>query len=412
MRIAKMKAVGKKTVMATAIALAFIQPARADFSSLDLGQTNLQQLTDCLEYTFHGLTLRVIYYGWGYYWFWTPNVSHNSPDMLAITHAELNDIPYSDYNRVFGTALKSVSNVGFAKLGGSMIGLDAEIGGGRYRHEAWGQHQSVQFTEASVIGNPSAMVIDAFTWDGLSIPREIQTSAQQLAEGKSEQYLEDFVEGKEQWTAELNGAFSYNQVMKSLAKSPVIKQIKRLIREIDKLAASLNGRVGHSPFCPVNQQAFQPFYLSGIDAYAWRMGYPVTDPDRTMEVLNPLAGTIGTEGEIWGYLYPREGAVNQQESAKVAAVAAVRAADILAEGGVGRLYREPRYKMARFAWSKVHPTSSECRLNIAHTGIEEEERDRYAWTMWTNHRCDLYRAGKVVAFVPLGPIRVTPSISD
>lgn len=413
MRITDKKIVGKKTLVAVAMALAFMQPARADFSSLDLGQTNLEQLTDCLEYTVHGLTLRMVIRKFRVYFYWTPNISHFSPDMLSMSHPELNDMPYTEYGRIFGPALKQVSNVGFAKMLGAATGLggNLEIGGGRYQHKDWGKHQAVQFAENSVVGNPSAMIIEAFSWQGLNIP-EAEQSGHEVSNEESSKYLADFAEGKAKWSENFNQAFQYNQVMQALSSSPVIEQIKTLVQQIDIAVSTLGGRVGNSPFCPVNQQAFQPFYFSGIDAYAWRLGYPITDPDKSSEVLNPFAQSIGADKEVWGYLYPREGAVNHQEGAKVAAVVAARSADVLANGGIGRIYKEPKYKMGKLAWSSVYPQASACHRQIPNTVSVTDAKEQYAWTLWTNHRCDLYRRGKAIAFIPLGPIHITPKIPD
>lgn len=403
-----------KTLISSALAILFAQSTQAQgFNSLSLGQQNLQQLKDCLEYTIHGITLRVIITPFGYYYFWTPNVSHFSPDMLSMSHPELNEMPYTEYGRIFGGSLKQVSNVGFSKMLGAATGLGSnlEIGGGRYQHEAWGKHQSVQFSENSVIGNPSAMIIDAFTWDGLNVPNTEQ-SGHEVSGEESTKYLQDFSEGKAEWSDNFNQAFQYNMVMQTLASSPVIQQIKMLVQQIDSSVSAFNGRVGDSPFCPVNQQAFQPFFLSGIDVYNWRMGYPITDSDKITNVANPLEESIGKDGDIWGYLYPREGAVNHQERQKVAAVVAARSADILANGGSARIYKQPQYKMDKLAWSSVYPKTSTCHRKIPNTVSATDEKGQYAWTLWTNHRCDLYRRGIVVAFIPIGPIHITPEITN
>ena len=133
---------------------------------------NLEQLPVCLEYKITGITLRVIITPWFVYYFWTPHVEHYSPDLLAMSHAELNAMPWVEYNALFGEAYKQVSNVLFAKILTSLFGLpQTEIGGGRYLDKGWGKHQSVQFTESTIVGNPVAMFIDAFTFKGINLPQ-------------------------------------------------------------------------------------------------------------------------------------------------------------------------------------------------------------------------------------------------
>lgn len=411
-----------KTLIAS-IGLAIL-PAMAEDSGLltstSLAETSLEQIESCLEYTIHGITLRAIYTPWGVYYFWTPNVSHFSPDLLSMSHKELDDMPYLEFQKTFGAALKPIAQKGFADVVGKTVGsLNADIGGGRYQHKDWGDYQAGQFSESTVIGNPAAMFIDAFTWNGLRMAGKEVSKAAELSSTDAQDYLEGFKKGngKAEWSDSFDNAMNYDMTMQVMANSPVVQSIKQIVRQIDSAVSSMQGRTGDSPFCPVYASAFQPFYLSGVDSYLWRLGYPVTDSEHSDVILNPLSTDIvGTGGEQWGHIYPRDGAVNHQEAQKVAAVVAVRSKQVLAEGGMGRLYREPDYKMKRVVWSKVYPQPKKnCHVNIANTGTETESKDRkdrYAWNLWTNHRCDLYRRGVPIAFIPIGPIHVTPVVPE
>lgn len=78
--------------------------------------------------------------------------------------------------------------------------------------------------------------------------------------------------------------------------------------------------------CESESVPFLPYFLSGLDGYAWRTGIP----DMFMpESLIPGLRHIGNwPFNTWGRVYPREGWLVQSDDAKVGAVAAQRAIDV------------------------------------------------------------------------------------
>ena len=414
------------------------------FTTLELATTTVAQLPSCLEYTIEGITLRMIIHPWGVTYFWTPHVSHYSPDLLAMSHRELQYFPYIEYRLLLAIPYYEFTRTVFSRLLATLLGFNVNVpmGGGHYLHDQFGKHQSVQFSDAMVIGHPVAMLIEAFTFKGINLP-EANGGGQrpQISQADVKAWLESWVTGDTNWPPVFSEALGYKQVLMMLANSPVIQQIKQLMQQIDAALSSINGKVGDSPFCPVNSTPFEPYYLSGGDVYPWRIGYPVADSEKSLTILNPLSrDVIGpttkrdkqAEGVIakvlekimeavrelfrerWGHIYPREGSVDQRDSAKIGAVVAQRAVDLLAEKEkpTGRIYRIPRYRMKGVAWSKMYPVETSCHKNIANTGTEvDRPYDMYAWTVWTQHDCDLFRVGIPVAFVPLG-IPVTPPVPD
>ena len=414
------------------------------FTTLELATTTVAQLPSCLEYTIEGITLRMIIHPWGVTYFWTPHVSHYSPDLLAMSHRELQYFPYIEYRLLLAIPYYEFTRTVFSRLLATLLGFNVNVpmGGGHYLHDQFGKHQSVQFSDAMVIGHPVAMLIEAFTFKGINLP-EANGGGQrpQISQADVKAWLESWVTGDTNWPPVFSEALGYKQVLMMLANSPVIQQIKQLMQQIDAALSSINGKVGDSPFCPVNSTPFEPYYLSGGDVYPWRIGYPVADSEKSLTILNPLSrDVIGptTERdkqaetvigkvlekiaealhelfrERWGHVYPREGSVDQRDSAKIGAVVAQRAVDLLAEKEkpTGRIYRIPRYRMRGVAWSKMYPVETSCHKNIANTGTEvDRPYDMYAWTVWTQHDCDLFRVGIPIAFVPLG-IPVTPPVPD
>lgn len=414
------------------------------FTTLELATTTVAQLPSCLEYTIEGITLRMIIHPWGVTYFWTPHVSHYSPDLLAMSHRELQYFPYIEYRLLLAIPYYEFTRTVFSRLLATLLGFNTNVpmAGGHYLHDQFGKHQSVQFSDAMVIGHPVAMLIEAFTFKGINLP-EANGGGQrpQISQADVKAWLESWVTGDTNWPPVFSEALGYKQVLMMLANSPVIQQIKQLMQQIDAALSSINGKVGDSPFCPVNSTPFEPYYLSGGDVYPWRIGYPVADSEKSLTILNPLSrDVIGpttkrdkqAEGVIakvlekimeavrelfrerWGHIYPREGSVDQRDSAKIGAVVAQRAVDLLAEKEIptGRIYRIPRYRMRGVAWSKMYPVETSCHKNVANTGTEvDRPYDMYAWTVWTQHDCDLFRAGRAIAFVPLG-ITITPPVPD
>ena len=414
------------------------------FTTLELATATVAQVPSCLEYTIEGITLRMVIHWWGVSYFWTPHVSHYSPDLLEMSHRELQYFPYIEYRLLLAIPYYEFTRTVFSRLLATLLGFNVNVpmAGGYYLHDQFGKHQSVQFSDAMVIGHPVAMLIEAFTFKGVKLPEGKGGGKRpQISQKDVNAWLESWVNGNTNWPPIFSEALGYQEVLAMLANSPVIQQIKQLMLQLDAALSAVGGKVGDSPFCPVNSTPFEPYYLSGGDVYPWRIGYPVADSEKSLTILNPLSrDVIGPTTkrdkqaetvigkvlekiaealhelfrERWGHIYPREGSVDQRDSAKIGAVVAQRAVDLLAEKEkpTGRIYRIPRYRMRGVAWSKMYPVETSCQRNIANTGTEvDRPYDMYAWTVWTQHDCDLFRAGRAIAFVPLG-IPVTPPVPD
>ncbi|AHK80128.1 hypothetical protein M911_14320 [Ectothiorhodospira haloalkaliphila] len=173
---------------------------------------------------------------------------------------------------------------------------------------------------------------------------------------------------------------------------------------------------GFSVICPTMANAFEPYFNSGLDAFAWRWSIPETTYP---QALIPGQREIGQfPAYTWGAVYPRHGFLNQADDAKTGAVIAQRVGDIvtrsnqphvytrLASGGTTsrsgyRVWRPSplRERNARTGtWQMLTPNAdSSCNvfgtsdLTFAHSwgvGRTADADDRsYAWNLWRPYRC-------------------------
>lgn len=412
-------------------------------TSADLFARTLETTKDCIEYCVDGLSLYMIIRPWGIRFYWTPNVSHNSPDILLMSHNELHGSPYSDFNRYFGAAYRKMSE----KLMQLATGIKSPIGGGRYLYDEYGPHQTVNFKEATGIGHPASVLLKMFNRRGLKpkgykigktwIPCKTngcleneQTTLsnslnQELRHGSEiKASLEERLKDAEIFLAKYPGHTSQNTSVimmqnfggsiKNMDTVAGNQELNQTIQNIGSRVAKF-GSVRSRIFCPINITPFIPYYLSGMDGIQWRAGYPLTDPHKSAQILNPVSSDkIGKKNELWGHIYPREGAVNHGVDAKVGTVIAVRAADILNEGKKNiRIVNKPPESNKGFGgWGKVYPEKNICHKKAENTGTKHDKNGGYGWTYWRRYNCDLRTEGIHITTIKFGPICLTPRVPE
>lgn len=87
--------------------------------------------------------------------------------------------------------------------------------------------------------------------------------------------------------------------------------------------------------CAPSSQPFLPYFLSTLDALAWRSGVPEMFYP---EALTPGLREVSKDGDMWGNVYPRAGALSQTHDYKAGAVIAQRAADLVTRSGQPHVY--------------------------------------------------------------------------
>ncbi|MCT4711351.1 TIGR03756 family integrating conjugative element protein [Enterobacteriaceae bacterium H11S18] len=103
-------------------------------------------------------------------------------------------------------------------------------------------------------------------------------------------------------------------------------------------ATSLIGGAIPGYSCDTAATPLIPYFLSTLDALAWRTGVPES---LYPEALIPGRREVGNQaaGNMWGNVYPRGGFIQQTDDDKASAVVAQRVADIITRTGEPHVYQ-------------------------------------------------------------------------
>ncbi len=471
----------KKLLKITMIALSFAATfAQAQLPTMNVSKmdtsglfsSTVSSVKECIYYCVDGISLYMIITPWGVKFYWTLNVSHNSPDLLMMTYNDIRESPWEEFDTYFSSAYANITE----QIMQAITSLPLEVGGGREKHKGWGRHQSVAFKEAAAIGHPAAVIMKIFDQSGLkpdsrptgwrderepcltpgclehesgglgnSIRQETGTGGTGNIDTSS--WLTNFYNGGYMNTTPgMVNHFGGN--MGNIESAANNEQLNTFMGELGGqlgIIAQLHGaKTGMRLFCPVNITPFMPYYLSGLDALQWRMGYPISDFKYSQYILNPLSGdSIGTtvkendiniadqnlqlpfinQREHWGHMFPREGVLNHIWDSKRGTVTVARAAHIMIEDQSTRVRYKPNESNNGFGgWGKLFPVMGEttpghesaaCHKNVSNTGITINETGGYAWTFWRRYNCDLKTTGIHIATVKFPePICITPKVPD
>ncbi|MDP8051530.1 TraU family protein [Pasteurella atlantica] len=431
----------------------------------------INSVPDCIEYCVDGISLYAIITPFGVDFEWVLNISHNSPDFLVMSHDNISDTPWQEFDRVFGSSYTSITE----DIIKGITGINVEAGGGRGYYKKWGQHQSVSFKESTILGHPASLVLKMFNSGGVkpkgkmvrsssgnkefvpcktngcleeensslgnSIRQENKLGG--ISDASTYDWLKHFYQGYAMNTTPtiVNGFGGNMNNMNEIANN---NNLSHFMQKLGNAVSNMehSGGAGNRLFCPISVTPFMPYYLSGLDALEWRSGYPTSDVRYSDEILNPLSTkTIGTKvqdrlqlgnlqynlpmiNEIWGKLYPREGTLEHQWDSKRATVIAARAVDIMREDTIStRIRYQPDKSNNGFGgWGKVFPVSgdttpgqkvSSCHKNIANTGMTNNETGGYSWTYWRRYNCDMREPGVYITTVKFPqPICFTSKVPE
>ncbi len=171
----------------------------------------------------------------------------------------------------------------------------------------------------------------------------------------------------------------------------------RSVDAIGHPAASLIGQQTSGYSCKGAATAWQPYFLSNLDALMWRTGLPESVYP---EALTPGRREIGatTAGNMWGNVYPRSGFVTQTDDYKAAAVTAQRAADIITRPGQIHVYRTLKANASagywppdpvtentgtrNHKWQRLAPKVSMSCAAFPDRAFSYAEDGNYAWALW------------------------------
>jgi len=167
--------------------------------------------------------------------------------------------------------------------------------------------------------------------------------------------------------------------------------------------ASFFSRFGY--VCSPSATPFFPYFLSTSDAIAWRSGVPEMF---WPEALTPGMREVGQEGNRWGNIYPRAGAISQTHDYKAAGVIAQRVADLVTRSGQPHLYRpltasahdgywppDPVQENDRsnHQWQMLVPKMTRSCSIFPDGSPDDSYADRladdgaYVWTLWRPYSC-------------------------
>lgn len=157
--------------------------------------------------------------------------------------------------------------------------------------------------------------------------------------------------------------------------------------------------------CSPSSQPFLPYFLSTLDALAWRSGVPEMFYP---EALTPGLRDMGKNGDMWGNIYPRAGALSQTHDYKAGAVIAQRTADLVTRNGQSHVYI-PLMKSSHdgywppdpvkegdsnnHQWQMLQPKKSASCAIFPDGSATDTYADKladdgaYVWTLWRPYKC-------------------------
>lgn len=403
---------------------------KSTFNTLDLIKNTGEGLIECSHYCIVGVQVRFIYIPPPVNYFkifYTPIVRHNTPDLIIMSGPSTDKQAWDDYSKIFGKIAK--------KIGDKMIlmrwKVPAPVDGGPAQYSNFGQHQALVFKDADVLGNVMAYLVenlDAETGDKKHYKGNEGTSDNGDAQDKdrdaaSENMLNDMSENTDtQMNDSTSDGFASGYYKMVVKNNPWVMQYTETVKMIvDAFKDSMPDMVVDYYGCNTAVTPFKPYYISNIDGILWRNGYPLTDPHKSLTILNPLAGdTIKpTDGGFssdsliamipgagsWGSMFPRTGFVNNPDDYKVGAVTAARAMNIASEKGTYRIRQYAGGDDNDAIWQKIHPKkSSNCYYNIANSVSNEDNNtaQTYSWNGYRRYQCGLSTVGFHLADIIFG----------
>ncbi len=435
-----------------------------DFNVGDLIKTSVKGAFDktCGGYCVVGACLhlraRLSWRGVKLYTIISPKIRHSNADFLAMSYNHIGQEPWSEWRQSFGLAMRT-ANEG---LIGSTIIPPFGLQGGRADPINQDAHQSESYKEADIIGHPAALLPQILDINGKINPKTFKYKVPTIGKLPDSNDVKKADDPNDDWDlqamfdagiakiydtikAQIKAALMAIEIVNVIATiADMTDTFKQLIdfynTAMTALEAFVRGSVwgnainprfrANRLFCPASVVPLQPYYLSFADSLFWRSGFPITDgpisgSNHTSEVLNPLNNpALGSGLETWGYLYPREGTVDQSHDAKTASLLAWRAFDVLKndvshKDGPKRVgVPMPKgYKKRHYLWQMIFPEVKSCKStpyyptsDFTQDFMQPAEFGGYAWNIYTQYECCMNTKGKLIKEINL-PTPICLSLS-
>jgi len=166
-------------------------------------------------------------------------------------------------------------------------------------------------------------------------------------------------------------------------------------------ATSLIGGAIPGYSCDTAATPFIPYFLSTLDALAWRTGVPES---LYPEALIPGRREVGNQaaGNMWGNIYPRGGFIQQTDDDKASGVVAQRVADIITRSGEPHVYqaltgqRRDGYwppppvtenDASTHTWQRLSPRLSQSCAIFPDGGYPTSVDGNEAYALWQPYSC-------------------------
>ncbi|WP_020406869.1 TraU family protein [Hahella ganghwensis] len=447
-------------------------PTSDQFTTFDIVEITGQQIPDCMDYCFVGVCVHWQFaFPAGINIILSPKIRHYLPEYIVQTHPEVGEEPWWEWSKVFAPAEKEAQS-----LLVSLMGVDFSGGHEVVDVEYDSQDRETLFKEASVIGHPLSLLPKILTTNGefrpvSSLSGELGDVGLQGSNNSDdsgdiwcnweEEYCDDGPDTGTDQDLTLEEAFDkgsdaaieyiQNFGVQQLIADPRITrlfnvvdaanstrdqfesiiELADLLEDIQSVADSVTVGVGINGelkterlLCDTPIYPFVPYYLSTMDSFFWRNGWPITDIEHAVDVLNPFTSeAVKKDSHEWGPLFPRHGFLQTYHDYKTAGVMAARAVDVAVEEGGYRIrippselpssdeYRalfSPRWTGGK--WSEVYPDpSDQCYSSVAYKGDVIDSGGtigdgKNAWTFWRQYECCMNFEGNYVETVNIDDI--------
>lgn len=377
------------------------------YKSSDLLTRSLEAYPGCINYCVTKLEIRLEYTGTSVNVYVVPVIAHNNPDMLVMSSRNLGKGAYIDWEDLTGELQAEIRQLEMSTI----TGLAVEAFTGQTQYANFGKHQAVVIQETQIVGNPAAYVsqyygreaYDILNQDGSPDGGEYGDMISQYSEvsatGSSldtEEIYQEALNYYDEELGELNQTFQQAQ------------DAAKLIADAQASAAGFGGATFEQDayMCASEVTPFWPYYLSSVDAIAWRGQYPFVDGTHTgrfFSLENQVRPTGSTILSDWGWIYPRTGFLNNDHPGRTATVLSKRAAAVAGDADVKGRYRIETPNSATH--QKMSPNVTDaCEFNIADLDSEIEADDAYSYNLWVRYECSTSSRGVLATTIDIPDI--------